>query len=189
MDLGLLILRIVGGLVLIAHGLPKWPNREKVAQNWAEGGMPFPRLAVLLAYFAEVPVGLLYIAGLFTGWDSLIMLVFMLVATWWSIRVNQERFVSHGSKGYDLNVSLLALFLVTALAGGGAYSLDALLKLSSYWPFAFEGSLNWQLLGMLVIGYPAKESAFTRCPRAEVVPAENFDGYQMRILINGNEPT
>ena len=137
MNAALLIIRIVGGVILIAHGLPKWANRKQVAQNWGKGGMPFPRLAVLLAWVFEVPVGFLYIAGLFTGWASLIMLVFTLGATWWSIRVSQEKFVSYGTKGYDLNVSLLALFLTTALAGGGVYSLDALLKMSPYWPLTY----------------------------------------------------
>lgn len=134
MDLALLILRIIGGVVLIAHGLPKWPRREKVAANWGSKGMPLPRLAVFLAYVAEVPVGILYIAGLFTGWNSVIMLIFMLVATWWSIGVSGEALVSHGTKGYDLNVSLIAIFVVTLLVGGGAYSVDALLDISPYWP-------------------------------------------------------
>lgn len=134
MDLALLILRLVTGVIMFAHGLPKWPNRRRVARAWGEGGIPLPRLGVVLAYIAEVPVGLMYVAGLLTGWDSLVLIFFMLVATWWSIRVKSEGLASRGSKGYDINLSLLAIFLATALTGAGAYSLDALLGLGPYWP-------------------------------------------------------
>lgn len=134
MDLGLLILRIVGGAIMIAHGLPKWPKRERLAQNWAKDGMPFPRAVLLLTYLVEVPVGVTYVAGFFTGWASLIMAVAMVGITWWSVGVRHEPLVSHGGKGYDVNLALLALFLCTALVGGGAYSADAVLGISPYWP-------------------------------------------------------
>ena len=119
---------------MIAHGLPKRPNRERVAEAWARGGMPIPRVSVRVAYGVEMLAGSAYIVGFLTGWDSLILVAFMLVVTWWSIRVSRERLVSHGTKGYDVNLALLAIFLTTALAGGGAYSLDAVLGLAPYWP-------------------------------------------------------
>ncbi len=134
MDLALLILRLTAGAIMIAHGLPKWPNRAAVAQHWARGGMPVPHLAVRIAYLVEVPVGVLYVLGLLTGWDSVLQAAFMLVGTWWSIGVSRERLVSFSTKGYDVNLALLAIFLATALAGGGEYSLDALLGVSPYWP-------------------------------------------------------
>ena len=134
MDLGLLILRVVGGVIMIAHGLPKWPNREQVAQNWARDGMPFPRAVLLLTYLVEVPVGVMYVAGFLTGWGSLTMVAAMLGITWWSVGVRREPLVSYAGKGYDVNLAMLALFLCTALAGGGAYSADAVLGLSPYWP-------------------------------------------------------
>ncbi len=134
MDLGLLVLRVVGGVIMIAHGLPKWPKRERVAQNWARSGMPFPHAVLLLTYLIEVPVGMMYVAGFLTGWVSSINLAAMVGITWWSVGVRHEPLVSLDSKGYDVNLALLALFLFTALAGGGAYSADALLGISPYWP-------------------------------------------------------
>ncbi|HEY7677937.1 MAG TPA: DoxX family protein [Candidatus Methylomirabilis sp.] len=134
MDLGLLILRVVGGVIMIAHGLPKWPKRERVAQNWARAGMPFPRAVLLLTCLIEVPVGVMYVAGFLTGWVSLINVAAMVGITWWSVGVRHEALVSQEGKGYDVNLALLALFLCTALAGGGAYSGDALLGLPPYWP-------------------------------------------------------
>lgn len=129
-----MILRMTGGVIIIAHGLPKWPRRALVAQNWAKGGMPLPHLAVGIAYLIEVPGGAMYAMGLLTGWISVLLVVFMLAVTWWSIRVTRERMVSHGSKGYDLNLALLAIFLATAFTGGGAMALDSVLGISPYWP-------------------------------------------------------
>ena len=134
MDMALLVLRVVGGLIMIAHGLPKWPNRERVLQNWTRDGMPFPRAVLALVYLIEVPVGVVYILGFLTGWASVIMVAMMLGITWWSVGVKREPLVSYTQKGYDVNLALLALFLATALAGGGLYSLDSLLGLSPYWP-------------------------------------------------------
>ena len=134
MDLGLLIIRGLGGFIMLAHGWPKWPNRSRVAASWAQGGMPVPHVAVPVAYIVEVPGGLLYMLGLLTGWTSVLMVAFMLVVTWWSIGVRREPLVSFGVKGYDVNLALLAMFLATALAGAGRYSLDAALAISPYWP-------------------------------------------------------
>jgi putative oxidoreductase len=134
MDLALLVLRVTGGVIMIAHGLPKWPNRDRVIQNWARDGMPYPRVVLAATCLVEVPVGLLYVAGVLTGWSSLTMIALMLGMTWWSVGVKRERLVSYGTKGYDVNMVMLALFAATALAGGGAYSADALLGFSPYWP-------------------------------------------------------
>ena len=135
MDLALLILRVVGAVIMIAHGFPKWPNRERLAQKWAKDGMRSSRLVLVLVYLVEVPGGVAYGAGFLTEWASLAMLVLMLGMTWWSVFVARESLVSITSKGYDVNLALIALFLATALAGGGAYSLDALLGISPFWPF------------------------------------------------------
>ncbi len=134
MDLGLLILRVVGGIIMVAHGLPKWPNRERVTQNWAKDGMPFPYAILVVTYCVEVPVSLAFLAGLFTGWCSVVTIALMLGITWWSVAVRREPLVSYGHKGWDVNLALLGLFACTALAGGGAYSADALLGLPLYWP-------------------------------------------------------
>jgi putative oxidoreductase len=134
MDLALLILRAVGGVIMVAHGLPKWPNRERVVQNWTQDGMPFPRPILVVTYLVEVPVSAIYLVGLLTGWGSLALIALMLGVTWWSVYVKREPLVSYGSKGYDVNLALIALLLATALAGGGAYSLDALFGISPYWP-------------------------------------------------------
>ena len=96
--------------------------------------MPFPHAVMLLTYLIEVPVGMMYVAGFLTGWVSSINLAAMVGITWWSVGVRHEPLVSLDSKGYDVNLALLALFLFTALAGGGAYSADALLGISPYWP-------------------------------------------------------
>jgi uncharacterized membrane protein YphA (DoxX/SURF4 family) len=134
MDLALLILRVVGGVIMIAHGLPKWPNRERVLQNWTKDGMPFPRPILVVTCLVEVPVGAIYVVGFLTGWGSLAQIALMLGVTWWSVYMKREPLVSYKSKGYDVNLALIALFVATGLAGGGAYSLDALFGLSPYWP-------------------------------------------------------
>jgi len=86
-------------------------------------------------FLGTVLTHLTYGAGFLTEWASLAMLVLMLGITWWSVFVARESLVSITSKGYDVNLALIALFLATALAGGGAYSLDALLGISPFWPF------------------------------------------------------
>ncbi|HKW60851.1 MAG TPA: DoxX family protein [Candidatus Dormibacteraeota bacterium] len=130
--LGLLVLRLVIGLILIGHGLQKllgwWGGPGMTGWIGAMNRMRI-RPAVPWAWIstlAEILGGVGLAAGLLTPLPSLAIAGSMLVAV---ALVHWPRgfWVSKG--GYEFNLSILAAITAVALTGPGAYSLDAALRL------------------------------------------------------------
>jgi putative oxidoreductase len=128
--LGLLILRLVIGLTLAAHGTQKlfgwfggpgmtgWTQavarlRIRPAQPWA-----------WVAALSEFGGGLLLAAGLLSPLGNLAIAGAMLVAIA-TVHLPRGFFVTKG--GYEFNVALIGAVAALALTGPGAYSLDAVL--------------------------------------------------------------
>ena len=132
MDIGLLVLRVVLGLTLAAHGAQKlfgWfggPGLQGLG-SWLEsiGFVPGRRQA-LLAGLSEGAGGLLLALGLLTPVAAGITLAVMGVAAI-SVHWKSGFFASKGGYEYALVVGVAALSL--AFTGPGALSLDALLGL------------------------------------------------------------
>ena len=130
--LGLLVLRLVIGLILIGHGLQKllgwWGGPGMTGWIGAMNRMRI-RPAVPWAWIstlAEILGGVGLAVGLLTPLPSLAIAGSMLVAV---ALVHWPRgfWVSKG--GYEFNLSILAAITAVALTGPGAYSLDAALRL------------------------------------------------------------
>lgn len=117
-DWALLALRVAVGIILIAHGLPKWRDMKGTA-DWL-GGLGF-RPAILFAFAAavvEVVGGLALILGFFTQFVALVILAQFLVII---LKVNRTK----GLKGgYELDLMIAASALVLATTGGGLFGLD-----------------------------------------------------------------
>jgi putative oxidoreductase len=148
MDFGILILRVVVGLTLAAHGAQKlfgWfggPGLETTGQGMAALGFHPGRRHALMAGLTESGAGLLLAVGLVTPVAAAAVLAVMLVAAV-SVHVKQGFFITSG--GYEYNLLLGMAGLTIAFTGPGAWSLDALLG------YALSGTV-WGFLALLAGG-------------------------------------
>lgn len=128
--LGLLIVRLVVGLLFVGHGAQKlfgWFGGygPKGTGGWLEsiGVKPGVVMAVV-AGLMELVGGLLFAAGLITPIAAALIVMTMLVAI---VKVHGQNGLWATSNGYEYNLVLIAIAIGVALTGAGAYSLDALL--------------------------------------------------------------
>lgn len=127
---GLLIVRVVVGLLFVGHGAQKlfgWFGGygPKGTGGWLEsiGVKPGVAMAVV-AGLMELLGGLLFALGLLTPVAAALIIATMLVAI---AKVHAANGLWTTSNGYEYNVVLIAIAVGVALAGAGDYSLDALL--------------------------------------------------------------
>ena len=129
-DLGLLIIRLVIGLLFAAHGTQKlfgWFGGYGIqgTGGWFEsiGVKPGAAMAVL-AGLGELGGGLLFALGLVTPLAAVLIIVPMIVAI---VKVHGANGLWATANGYELNLIIIAIALGVALIGAGNYSLDALI--------------------------------------------------------------
>jgi len=131
-SLGLLILRVVVGLMLAGHGA------QKVFGWWGGPGMTgwtaiVTRLRIRpaapwawVAALSELGGGILFALGLLSPLGSLAIAGTMLVAV---ATVHWANGFWNTNRGYEFNLTILASVTAVALAGPGTYSLDQALGL------------------------------------------------------------
>jgi len=124
-DIGLMILRVVLGVIFVAHGGQKLfvYGVEGVAGGFAQAGIPMAQLMAPLVALLELGGGLALIAGLLTRLVALGLAFTMLVA----MLVVHLKGGFFNPNGIEFTLSLLASSTLFAITGGGSYSLDALL--------------------------------------------------------------
>jgi putative oxidoreductase len=133
MDLGLLILRLVIGMTLAAHGSQKllgWFGGWGIAGTgsfFEQLGFRPGRFHAALAGIVEIAGGLLLAAGLFTPLAAAAIIGVMVVAVG-SVHWTKGFFVQNG--GFEYNLVLAAAALAVAFTGPGSLSLDRLLGIS-----------------------------------------------------------
>jgi putative oxidoreductase len=116
---GLLLGRVVLGIIMLAHGLQKLSALGQVAQMFAhQMGLPGP-LAYVVAV-VETGSGLLLILGLWVEIASVAVGVVMVGA----IATVKWKVGFFG--GYELDLALLGLSLVLALSGSRKWALSGL---------------------------------------------------------------
>ncbi|QGQ46168.1 DoxX family protein [Metabacillus sediminilitoris] len=130
LDLGLLIVRLVIGLLFVGHGAQKLFGMFGGHGIKGTGGF-FESIGVkpgvtmaLLAGLAEFGGGLLFAAGLLTPVAALLIIFTMLIAI---IKVHGANGLWATNNGYELNLVYIVIALGAALTGAGSYSLDAIL--------------------------------------------------------------
>ncbi|ADM68088.1 Putative oxidoreductase MhqP [Paenibacillus polymyxa E681] len=128
---GLLLIRLVVGLLLVGHGAQKlfgWFGGygPKGTGGWMEsiGIKPGVFMAVS-AGLMELLGGALFAVGLLTPLAALLITVTMLGAIF---KVHGSNGIWATANGYEYPLVLIAVVIGIALTGAGSYSIDALFR-------------------------------------------------------------
>jgi putative oxidoreductase len=146
-DVGLLILRLVLGLTLAAHGYNKFFGGGRIpgTAGWFESiGMKYGTFQAVVAASTEISAGLGLAAGLLTPIPAAGFVALMFVAAWTVHRPNGFFIVK---EGWEYNLVLATGAVVVATLGAGRYSLDWLI-FGYNWRAGWHGLLISLLLGL-----------------------------------------
>jgi len=135
LSLGLMLLRVVLGVVFFAHGAQKvfgWFGGYGLSGTvgYFKNVVHVPAPLAYLGPFIEFLGGIALILGLFTKFAALGIFLMMLVAT---IKVHLPAgFFLSGKgdgkgQGYEFTLTLAVISLVLVILGGGVYSIDNLI--------------------------------------------------------------
>ncbi|MEQ2527352.1 DoxX family protein [Bacillaceae bacterium CLA-AA-H227] len=129
-DIGLLLIRLVIGILFIGHGTQKlfgWfgGNGLEGTGGWFESiGIKPGYSMALLAGLVEVLGGILFAVGLVTPIAGIMIAATMVVSI---AKVHGANGVWAQANGYEYNLTLLAVAIGIALIGPGQYALDSFL--------------------------------------------------------------
>jgi len=129
LSLGLLIIRLVAGLTIAAHGAQKlfgWfggPGPIKLEQGFRNQGFKSAWLWVFFVILGEVGGGLSFALGFLTplGAAGIFGTMFMAIA-----KSHWKNGFWNSKRGIEFPLMLLTMAVGIALTGPGLYSLDAL---------------------------------------------------------------
>lgn len=164
-DVALLLLRLILGITMIAHGLNHWLGGGKIAgtARWFSGlGLRNGPLQAWLSVITELGAGALLIVGLLTPLACAAVISVMLVAGLLAHRPNGF-FVFREGFEYVLVLAVVALAL--ALLGPGDASVDAALGLDGGWVSAAVA------LGVALVATAALLALFWRRPVKQAASA------------------
>src|SRR5215213_3403069 len=125
-DVGLLVLRLVLGVIFIGHGAQKLfgsfggPGISGFAKMLEQLGVKPAKPMAILAGLAEFVGGILVILGFLTPLAALALIGVMIVAL---PTVRLENCPFNTSAGYEFNLARAVMALTRLIIGAGAYSL------------------------------------------------------------------
>ncbi|MBI2888910.1 MAG: DoxX family protein [Candidatus Liptonbacteria bacterium] len=118
-DWGILLLRVVFGIVFVVHGWPKIRNWGETAKNFeAMGFRPGNVLGPVVA-IVEFFGGIALVVGLWTQLVAALLLLQFVIITIWKLK-NGQKFVG----GWEYDLVLLAIAALFLVLGAGAFSFD-----------------------------------------------------------------
>lgn len=124
--LGLLVLRLALGAVMIAHGSQKvFGGLHNFVHMVNSFGLP--AWLGYVAAFVELIGGLLVLVGFFTRCASIAICIDLIVAIW-KVHLHNGLMGSPGRIGYELPLALGSIAFGLIFLGGGAISLDHVLR-------------------------------------------------------------
>ena len=168
MNAGLLLLRLVVGLLFAAHGAQKhfgWfggPGPQGTTGMMRSLGFRAPSLMAFAAGAAELGGGLFFAAGLLTPLAALALAVVMFNAI---LTVHWPKGLWNMAGGYEFNLVMLAVAVAIAATGPGRFSLDRALGVDEELSGALWGAAV--LVAAAVISYLGTTLGRTR-PQAEL---------------------
>ena len=151
MSLGLLVVRIVIGLFMAAHGVQKlfgWfggYGLRNTGEFMVQLGFPSGPMFATAAALGELVSGILVAFGLLGPVGPALMISVMIVAM---VTVHWDNGLFATKNGIELPLLYAIVALSLALTGYGAYSLDAALGVTARW----TTSVTWIVLAIGVIG-------------------------------------
>src|SRR5687767_12809654 len=155
MEIGLLIIRLVIGGTLAAHGAQKlfgWFGGFGIAGTggWLESmGFRPGKLQAVVSGLSEFGGGLLLAAGLLTPLGAAAIAGVMLVAI---VSVHLDKGFFNGAGGYEFNVVLAATAIAMAFSGPGKLSVDNALGLDlGGFGFGIAATIAALLIGGFVL--------------------------------------
>lgn len=127
LNISLLLIRITVGVILFLHGLQKVFGLfgGSGLQKWntyLKSSFKLPEFIGYTSAFTEMIFGLFLIVGLFTRVSSIIMIIFMLFATF-MVHWKNGFFIT--KNGYEYCLLITVCLLVLSIMGGGEYSVDS----------------------------------------------------------------
>ena len=151
MDAGILVARVVFGLLMAAHGTQKlfgWFGGYGLAGTagfFEALGFKPGRFFAATAATTEIVAGLLMALGLLGPIGPALFLSVMIVA---AVAVHCPHGLFAANNGIEMPLLYGTAGVALALTGPGAYSLDAVLGLTGMWTPA----LAWAALGLGLLG-------------------------------------
>jgi len=120
--LALLALRVTLGVIMIGHGYGKVFHGGLAQHVHRVSSLGLPGWLAYFSSFAEFFGGILVIAGLFTRFSALAILIDMLVAIW---KVHWKAgLLAKG--GYEFPLTLATIAFALIFFGAGPFALDAI---------------------------------------------------------------
>lgn len=124
-ELGLAILRIVLGVIFIAHGWPKIGAMEGTAAFLGGLGVPAPMIAAWAMTILELGGGILLLVGFLVTPVALLLTLHMLLGI---VLVHAARgfyVIGAGTGGIEFNLLLAASAMMLVFGGPGLAAIDS----------------------------------------------------------------
>jgi putative oxidoreductase len=143
-EVALLVVRVIVGIIMTAHGWQKLTGigPANFGQGLAQSGVPLPIFMGYVVTFTEFIGGVLLIVGLLSRLAALFLTINLTVAIL-LVSIHSGLLSSTSGIGMELPLALIAGFLVILLAGPGRLSLDYLLGVESDRAQGRESRRNW----------------------------------------------
>ena len=157
MDVAALLLRLILGVVMFAHGwnhVFRGGKLPGVARWFGSLGFRAPRLQAALASYTELGVGVLLPLGLLTPLAAAGVVGTMSVA----LVANHAKngfFIFRPGEGYEYVLTLIVAGLALGALGGGDWSLDGALDvdLTQWEGVAITAGLGFGLATAVLVGF------------------------------------
>ena len=126
-----LVARVIVGVIMAAHGFQKLAAGPAGFGGFLQQlGVPLPTLMAYVVVFVELVGGILLILGLFSRLAALLLTIDLVVAILLvKLGVGLIAPPDQPGTGYELDLALIAGFLVVLFAGPGPASVDRALGL------------------------------------------------------------